>query len=52
MGSTSLCFACNMNQCPGRKFLGMYIYIVSEDPSDSKSSRLHVRHLPVLLSFI
>ena len=42
------------HQCPGRKFLGIYIYVVAgQDPSDSKSNRIHVRHLPVLmLSFI
>ena len=28
----------------------MFLGIVSQDPSDSKSNRLHVQHLPVSLS--
>ena len=33
-----------------RKFLGLYRF--GQDLSDSKSSRLHPRHILVLLSFI
>ena len=36
------------DQCPK----SFWVIIVNQDPSDSKSNRLHVRHLPVLHSFI
>jgi hypothetical protein len=37
---------------PNAGEVGSWAYIVGQDPSGSKSSRLHVRHRPVLLSFI
>ena len=37
---------------PSAQEVGFWAYIVGQDPSGSNSSRLHVGHRPVLLSFI